>query len=113
MFVHVFCRNLPSLSLSQPSPSSLAISTAAMEMLGGDPAIRMSRKPEIMADAAYAILTKNSREATGNFFIDDDILKSAGITDLDKYANVPGKKLGHSLNPLLTSLKKQNACTKY
>ncbi len=53
--------------------------------------MRMSRKPEIIADAAYAILTRNSREATGNFYIDDDVLRSAGVTDLDKYAVVPGE----------------------
>ena len=50
----------------------------------------MSRKPEIMADAAYAILNQNSKESTGQFLIDDDILKQHGVTDLDKYANVPG-----------------------
>ena len=55
--------------------------------------MRKSRKPDIMADAAYQILTSNSREVTGNFFIDDDVLRSHGITDLDKYAHVPGQKL--------------------
>ena len=50
----------------------------------------MSRKPDIMADAAYLMLTKNSRELTGKFLIDDDVLRENGITDLDQYANVPG-----------------------
>ena len=49
-----------------------------------------SRTPEIMADAAYAILTKPSREFTGNFFIDEDVLQKEGVTDFAKYATVPG-----------------------
>ena len=48
-----------------------------------------SRKPEIMADAAYAILTRDAKTCTGNFFIDDEVL--AG-TDLDQYAVTPGNK---------------------
>lgn len=68
-----------------------AISTAALDMLAGDVGVRMSRKPEIMADAAYLILTQNSRSYTGNFLIDDDVLRQHGVTDLDQYANVPGQ----------------------
>ena len=64
-----------------------SIATAAVRnLLGGKSAVRHSRKPEIVADAAYLILTKLSKECTGNFFIDDEILKEHGITDLDKYA---------------------------
>jgi citronellol/citronellal dehydrogenase len=48
------------------------------------------RVPEIVADAAYLILGRPSRECTGNFFIDEDVLAEAGITDLDGYAVVPG-----------------------
>ena len=59
-------------------------------MLAGDPGVRMSRKPDIMADAAYVILTQNSRDSTGQFYIDDDVLTQHGVTDLDQYANVPG-----------------------
>ena len=59
-------------------------------MLGGDTAVKMSRKPEIMADAAYLILTQDSRSLTGKFLIDDDVLKQHGITDMDQYANAPG-----------------------
>ncbi|HEY8432337.1 MAG TPA: hypothetical protein VIL20_28385, partial [Sandaracinaceae bacterium] len=71
-----------------------AIATAAVRnLLGGEQAIRGSRKPEIMADAAYVILTKNSREATGNFYIDDEVLASAGVTDFDQYAVTPGAPL--------------------
>lgn len=52
-----------------------------------------SRKPEIMADAAYAILSRNPRECTGNFFIDDEVLESEGVTDFDKYAYDPTAEL--------------------
>ena len=64
-----------------------AIATAAVQnLLGGDEISKRSRKPEIMADAAHIILTKPSREFTGNFCIDDETLESAGITDLAPYA---------------------------
>ncbi|XP_065835062.1 hydroxysteroid dehydrogenase-like protein 2 [Oscarella lobularis] len=70
-----------------------AIATAAMKMLGGDDSLKMSRTPEIMADAAYAIVTKDSRTVTGNFFVDDTVLMEEGISDFDQYACVPGNKL--------------------
>ncbi|MFX1296166.1 MAG: SDR family oxidoreductase [Promethearchaeota archaeon] len=71
-----------------------AIATAAVKnLLGGDPAIKHSRKPEIVADAAYFILTKPSRECTGNFFIDDEVLIENGVTDLGKYSVISGSKL--------------------
>ena len=63
-----------------------------MEMLGGgDGVASQCRKPEIMADAAYVMLTKDSRSYTGNFAIDDEVLRANGITDMDQYACVPGK----------------------
>ena len=65
------------------------IATAAVNMLGGDELMQRSRKPEIMADAAYAILTRPSREFTGNFCIDDAVLEDEGITDLSGYAVNP------------------------
>lgn len=66
------------------------IATAAVQnLLGGDELTRRSRKPEIMADAAHVILTKPSREFTGNFCIDDEVLESAGITDLTAYSVDP------------------------
>ena len=52
-----------------------------------------SRKPSIVADAAYAIITSNSREVTGNFFIDEDLLRANGVTNFDEYALHPGTKL--------------------
>ena len=71
----------------------LAIATAAIEMLLGEEGVSGSRKPEIMADAAYVILTKPSREMTGQFLIDDDVLRKEGITDFESYSNVPGKNI--------------------
>jgi citronellol/citronellal dehydrogenase len=73
-----------------------AIATAAIvNILGGDAAAKNSRKPEIMADAAHVILTKDSKEFTGQFCVDDDVLKSAGATDadLEKYSMTPGADL--------------------
>jgi citronellol/citronellal dehydrogenase len=69
------------------------IATAAVEMLGGDQMMQASRKPEIMADAAHAILCKPAREVTGNFFIDERVLAAEGVSDFDQYAVVPGARL--------------------
>jgi citronellol/citronellal dehydrogenase len=66
------------------------IATAAVKMLGGDPFISKSRTAEIMADAAYAILTKDSRKYTGQFCVDEDVLRAEGVKDFAKYAAVPG-----------------------
>jgi len=66
------------------------IATAAVRMLGGDPMLSKSRTAEVMADAAHVILTKPSREFTGNFCIDDLVLWDAGVRDFSKYAAVPG-----------------------
>jgi len=61
------------------------IATAALQIMpGADP--ERGRKPEIVADAAWHILTQNSRDTTGNFFIDEDVLAAAGITNLSQYA---------------------------
>jgi len=71
-----------------------AIATAAvMNLLGGPDAIKCCRKPEIVADAAYEILTRDAKNCTGNFFIDETVLQEAGVTDLDPYAVEPGAKL--------------------
>jgi NAD(P)-dependent dehydrogenase (short-subunit alcohol dehydrogenase family)/putative sterol carrier protein len=69
-----------------------AIWTAAMNMLGGDEARKGSRKPSIMADAAYAIACKD-KSVSGNFFIDEELLKEEGVQDFDQYAEVPGHPL--------------------
>lgn len=69
------------------------IATAAVEnLLGGDFVVKGSRKPEIMGDAAHAILTRKSTEYTGHFAIDEDVLRAAGVTDLSSYATTPGMK---------------------
>ena len=52
---------------------------------GAGDAVRRTRKPEIMADAAHAILTRDARACTGNFFIDDEVLREAGVTDFSIY----------------------------
>ena len=70
------------------------IATAAIEFaLGGEPAMRRSRKPEIMADAAHAIFEKPSREFTGNFLIDDSFLYGEGVRDFDAYRVDPSQPL--------------------
>lgn len=70
------------------------IATAAVEnILGGDFLIQRSRKPEIVADAAYYILQKPSFETSGNFYIDEDVLIAEGQTDFAKYAVNPDQKL--------------------
>ena len=74
-------------------PRTVIATSAVQNLLGGDETMRGSRTPEIMADAAYAILTRPSREFTGNFCIDDEILKQSGVTDFSKYQSVPGAEL--------------------
>ncbi len=68
-----------------------AIDTAALQMIPGVD-VNACRKPEILSDSAYIILNRPASECTGNFFVDDELLASEGITDLDKYAVVPGTK---------------------
>ena len=67
-----------------------AIDTAAVRnLLGGEAMTRACRRPEIVADAAYAILTKPARECTGHFFIDEEVLRAEGVTDFAPYAVDP------------------------
>jgi citronellol/citronellal dehydrogenase len=74
------------------------IATAAVNnLLGGEMLMKMSRTPEIMADAAYFILSKSSVSCTGNSFIDEAVLAAEGITDLEKYSVVPGAQLYNDL----------------
>ena len=63
----------------------------------GDEISANSRKPEIMADAAYWILTRKSRQCSGNYFLDETVLRDSGVTEFDDYANDPS-------NPLFTDL---------
>src|SRR5713226_5812292 len=74
-------------------PRTVIATAAVQNLLGGEETIRGSRSPEIVADAAYAILTRPSREFTGNFCIDDEVLRSEGVTDFSKYQAVPGAEL--------------------
>jgi citronellol/citronellal dehydrogenase len=68
-----------------------AIATAALQMIPGVD-LNRCRTPQILADAAYLILTSDAKSTSGNFFIDDEVLAKAGITDLDKYAVTPGTR---------------------
>jgi len=71
-----------------------AIATAAVKnVLGGEELMNISRKPEIMADAAYEIFIKDSKEFTGNFCIDDLVLHESGVKDFTIYADVSFDKL--------------------
>jgi citronellol/citronellal dehydrogenase len=74
-------------------PRTVIATAAVANLLGGQEVILRSRKPEIMADAAHAILSRSSRETTGNFFIDEDVLRTAGVTDFTRYAVEPGAEL--------------------
>jgi citronellol/citronellal dehydrogenase len=67
------------------------IATAAIEAFFPQ-ALASSRTPEIMADAAYLLLTPDSRNATGQFFIDEAVLRDAGVTDFERYAVTPGHR---------------------
>ena len=66
-------------------PRTLIATAAVQNLLGGDRAIAMSRTPEIVADAARVILERDPREATGNAYIDDEVLAESGVTDLERY----------------------------
>lgn len=74
-------------------PKTTIATAAVQNLLGGDTLIQMSRKPEIVADAAYYILSRRAETCTGNFFIDEAVLAEEGINDLSKYSIVPGGKL--------------------
>lgn len=74
-------------------PRTVIATAAVQNLLGGHELVRRSRIPAIMGDAAHVILTKPSREFTGNFCIDDEILKSAGVSDFSAYAVDPSAEL--------------------
>ncbi len=69
------------------------IATAAVAMLGGAVSLKNCRKPEIVADAAHAILVRRALRCTGNFFIDEEVLSEEGVTDFTSYAYEPGAAL--------------------
>lgn len=74
-------------------PRTVIATAAVQNLLGGDAMIRRSRKPQIVADAAHAILTRDSSVCSGNFFVDDEVLKEEGVTDFDVYAVDPSVEL--------------------
>jgi citronellol/citronellal dehydrogenase len=74
-------------------PKTVIATAAVQNLLGGDDVIKGSRSPDIMGDAAHFILTRPSHEQTGTFFIDEDVLRAAGVADLSKYSTVPGAEL--------------------
>ncbi|MBM3846403.1 MAG: NAD(P)-dependent oxidoreductase [Verrucomicrobia bacterium] len=71
-------------------PRTIIATAAVQNLLGGDAAIRRARRPGIMGDAAHAVLTKPSREFTGRFLIDEDFLRTEGVTDFSSYLIVAG-----------------------
>jgi citronellol/citronellal dehydrogenase len=73
-------------------PRTVIATAAVQNLLGGDATVRGSRKPDIMADAAYAIFTRKSSEFTGRFCVDETVLREAGLTDFSSYSMTPGMK---------------------
>ena len=67
-------------------PRTIIATAAVQNLLGGEEAMARSRKPELVADAAYAIITRPSRETTGNFFLAEDVLAKEGVIDLNQYS---------------------------
>ena len=74
-------------------PRTLVATAAVQNLLGGDAAMARARKPEIYADAAYAILNRPSREYTGNAALCEDVLAEEGVTDFGAYAYGDGSQL--------------------
>ena len=74
-------------------PKTVIATAAVQNLLGGDELIARSRKPEIVADAAHAILTSDSKQCTGNFFVDEQVLRDQGVNDFEKYAVTPGGEI--------------------
>jgi citronellol/citronellal dehydrogenase len=74
-------------------PRTVIATAAVQNLLGGDAMVRQSRKPEIMADAAYVIFNKPAREFSGKFLVDDNLLAENGVTDFDQYRVDPAQKL--------------------
>ena len=71
-------------------PRTLIATAAVQNLLGGEEAMAVSRKPALYADAAYAVITRPSRDCTGNMLLCEDVLVEEGVTDFDAYAYVPG-----------------------
>ncbi|MBV9516270.1 MAG: NAD(P)-dependent oxidoreductase [Mycobacteriaceae bacterium] len=78
-------------------PRTLVATAAVQNLLGGDEAMGRARKPDVYADAAYAVFAKPAREFTGNTLLCEDVLLESGVTDLSGYDCVPGSTLGVDL----------------
>jgi len=87
----------PSIAANCLWPRTLIATAAVQNLLGGDAAMAASRTPEIVADAAWEILRREPSAASGQTFIDDEVLTEAGVTDLDRYAAAPGGELALDL----------------
>lgn len=83
-------------------PRTTIVTAAVNNLLGGAELMARSRKPEIVSDAAWTILTSDPREVTGNFFIDEDVLRDAGVTDFSVFAHDPSRagSVGHGPDDL-------------
>jgi len=80
------------ISVNTLWPLTTIATSAVQNLLGGSEMVQRSRTPEIFADAAYIVLTSTNRALTGNFFIDETVLRSIGVTDFSKYAVTKGMK---------------------
>ncbi len=74
-------------------PRTVIATAAVQNLLGGDEMVAAARKPEIVGDAAHAILCRDARSCTGNFFIDETVLREEGVTNFEEYAVTPGAEL--------------------
>ena len=74
-------------------PRTVIRTAAVQNLLGGDGSMARARNPEIVSDAAYVVLTSPSRETSGKFLIDEEVLRGAGVTDFSQYADVPDSEL--------------------
>jgi len=74
-------------------PRTVIRTAAVQNLLGGDSSMARARSPEIVADAAHVVLTSPSRELSGRFLIDEEVLRGAGVTDFSQYADVPDAEL--------------------
>jgi citronellol/citronellal dehydrogenase len=73
-------------------PRTLIATAAVQNLLGGEAAMARARRPELYADAAHAVITRPSRDCTGNAFLCEDVLAADGVTDFDRYAYQPGSE---------------------
>ena len=78
-------------------PATLIATAAVKNLLGGEKLFHASRKPQIMADAAFYILKRDARSTSGNHFIDEEVLREEGVRDLESYSVTPGGILQRDL----------------